>query len=64
MTSSYLNSRTAATALGAIATLGAVGLLVADGFQTGHWTIEHAFVPVVVILTVGAGHLAVSALRA
>lgn len=62
--SRYLNSRTAATALGAIATAGAIGLLVADGFQSGHWTVEHAFVPVVVLLTVGAGHLAVSALRA
>ena len=61
---SYLNSRTVATAIGAIATAGAIALLVADGIQMGRWTAEHAFVPLVVCITVACGHLSFSALRA
>lgn len=63
MPTRYINSRSLATASGAVATAAAIGLLVADAVHSGTWTAEHAFVPVVVLLTVAGGHLATAALR-
>lgn len=48
---------------GSVATAGAIGLLLSDAIISGHWTQDHALVPVVIGLTVATGHLAATALR-
>lgn len=47
---------------GILAAGGATALLVKDAFVTG-WTVEHALMPVLVVLTVLSGHLFWSALK-
>lgn len=63
MTTIYHPGRTLAIASGTAATAGAIGLLVSDAITTGHWTQDHALVPLVVGLTVATGHLAATALK-
>lgn len=63
MTTIYHPGRTLAIASGAAATAGAIGLLISDAIISGHWTQDHALVPLVVGLTVATGHLAATALK-
>lgn len=55
--------RALAITAGVAATGGAIALLVSDALN-GHFTTEHALVPLVVLITVASGHLAGSAIRA
>lgn len=58
----YHTGRWLAIVCGAAATTGAIGLLLADALATGHWSQDHALVPLVVGLTVATGYLASAAL--
>lgn len=58
----YHRDRALAIGAGAAATMGAVGLLLSDAIKTGHWTADHALVPLVVGLTIVTGHMASTAL--
>ena len=58
----YHTGRALAIVSGLAATAGAIGLLLADAIGTGHWSQDHALVPLVVGLTVATGHLASAAL--
>ena len=64
MTSHYTKSQWLAITAGIGATAGAATLLLADPITSGHWTIDHGIVPLVVGLTIASGHLIGSALRA
>lgn len=59
----YHTGRALAIVCGVAATGGAIALLLADAIGTGHWSQDHALVPLVVGLTVATGHLASTALR-
>lgn len=59
----YPNGRALAILAGVAATLGAIGLLLADAITTGHYTTDHALVPLVVGITIAAGHLTGAAVR-
>ena len=61
--SHYNSSRGLAITAGIAATGGATALLLAEPLTTGHWTMDHGLVPLVVGLTVASGHLAASAAR-
>lgn len=63
MTTTYHPGRTLAIFSGVSATCGAIGLLMSDAIVSGHWTQDHALVPLVVGLTVATGDLAVKALK-
>lgn len=47
-----------AIAAGAFASLGAMAILLWEPMHSGNWTLDHALVPLVVGLTIAAGHLA------
>lgn len=49
-------ARLAITA-GVVATAGAMAILCRDAFTTGHWSLDHALLPVIVCITILAGHL-------
>src|SRR5215510_7353077 len=57
----YHTGRALAIVCGVAATGGAIALLLADAIGSGHWSQDHALVPLVVGLTVATGHLAVAA---
>jgi hypothetical protein len=57
-------SRFSAFVAGIIASAGALAILLQDAFKTGAWGLEHALMPVLVIITILAGHLFGSAVRA
>ena len=61
--STYHTGRALAIVCGVAATGGAIALLTADALGSGHWSQDHAIAPLVVGLTVAAGHLASTALR-
>lgn len=63
MKSAYHAGRALAIFTGVAATGGAIYLLLADAIRTGHWTQDHALVPLVVGLTVAASTLASIALK-
>ncbi len=60
---SYTASQRLAICAGLAATVGAIGLLLQEPLTTGHWSAEHALTPLVVGLTIVAGHLVGNALR-
>lgn len=47
-----------AIAAGTFASLGAMAILLWEPMHSGNWTLDHALVPLVVGLTIAAGHLA------
>lgn len=49
-------ARLAITA-GVVATVGAMAILCRDALTSGHWTLDHALLPVIVCITILAGHL-------
>lgn len=49
--------------LGLVATGCALAVLLQDAIRTGHWTLEHGLVPGMVLIAIGAGHLASVAIR-
>lgn len=49
-------ARLAITA-GVVATAGAMAILCRDAFASGHWSLDHALLPVIVCITILAGHL-------
>ena len=61
MKEKYHNGRGLAILAGIAATSGAIALLLAEPLTTGHWTLDHGLVPLVVGLTVASGHLATRA---
>ena len=61
--SPYPNSRGLAIVAGLAATGGALAILLADPISTGAWRLDHGLLPVVVGVTIAAGHLIGSALR-
>lgn len=52
-----------AITVGVAATGGALAILLADPVTTGIWRLDHVLLPVVVAITIAAGHLCGSALR-
>lgn len=48
---------------GLAATTAALAILCQDGIATGHWSLDHALMPVTVGITILSGHLVGSALR-
>ena len=63
MTTHYQHGRTLAITCGLAATGGALAILLADPVTTGNWRLDHVLLPVVVSITIAAGHLCGSALR-
>lgn len=63
MKHNYTAGRVLAILAGIAATLGALAILSHDAITTGHWSLDHALMPVVVGITILAGHLIGSALR-
>lgn len=58
----YNSHRALAITIGAASTAGALWILNQDAFKSGHWTTEHLMTPVIVGVTIVAGHLIRSAL--
>jgi hypothetical protein len=56
--------RILAVVAGAIASCGALAILCQDALKTGAWGLEHALMPVLVIVTILSGHLFSAAVRA
>lgn len=56
-------ARKLAIVAGIAATGGALAILCGDVFTTGHWSLDHALMPVIVGITILAGHLVGKALR-
>lgn len=52
-----------AIGVGVAATGGALAILLADPVTTGNWKLDHYLLPIVVTITIGAGHLFGAALR-
>ena len=52
-----------AIAAGALATFGALAILLAEPWTTGQWRLEHVMLPILVALVIAAGHLVGDALR-
>ncbi len=63
MTIGYCNSRTLAISAGIAATGGALAILLCEPVTTGAWRLDHGLLPVIVAITIMAGHLVGSALR-
>lgn len=59
----YRASRWLAIAAGVTATGGALAILLAEPLSTGHWTLNHVLLPLIVGVTIMAGHLVGSATR-
>lgn len=59
----YPASRWLAIAAGVTATGGALAILLAEPLSTGHWTLNHVLLPLIVGVTIMAGHLVGSATR-
>lgn len=58
MTSSYTTAQKCATALGVLATGGALAILWQEPIATGIWTLKHALMPLLVVIAVATGELA------
>ena len=52
-----------AIAAGVASTAGALAILCSDALRTGHWSLEHALMPLIVGIAIAFGHLIGSALR-
>lgn len=63
MQTSYHSGRALAISAGIAATGGALGILLSDPITTGQWRLDHALLPIVVGITIAAGHLVGSAAR-
>lgn len=63
MENKYTTSRLLAIIAGTAATFGALAILCGDALATGHWSLEHLLMPVIVGITILAGHLIGTALR-
>lgn len=63
MTTPYSGARRLAIAAGSAATGGALAVLLADPITTGAWRLEHGLLPIIVGITIAAGHLSGAALR-
>jgi len=59
----YHNGRALAISAGIAATGGALAILLADPITTGNWRLDHGLLPVIVGVTIAAGHLVGSALK-
>lgn len=59
----YRSGRALAIVCGVTATGGALAILLADPIQTGNWRLDHVLLPLIVAITIAAGHLSGSALR-
>lgn len=55
--------RTLAIIAGVAATGGALAILLQDAFTSGHWSLDHMLMPVLVGITILSGHLIGSAVR-
>lgn len=60
----YHSGRRLAIAAGAAATGGALAILLADPVTSGTWRLDHGLLPIIVAVTIAAGHLVGLALRA
>lgn len=58
MTTNNTPAKGLAIAVGTFASIGAMAILLWEPMHTGNWTLDHALVPLVVGLTIAAGHLA------
>lgn len=56
-------ARAVAVASGCLATAGALAILTSDAIASGHWTLEHAMMPLIVALTIAGAHFAPRAAR-
>jgi hypothetical protein len=63
MTTHYHTGRALAITVGIAATGGALAILLADPIATGTWRLDHVLLPVIVAITIAAGHLCGTALR-
>jgi hypothetical protein len=63
MTTHNTFSRALAILAGTAATIGALAILCGDALESGHWTLEHGLLPVIVSVTILSGHLVGQALR-
>jgi hypothetical protein len=59
----YQNSQRLAIVAGIAATGGALAILLADPLASGTWRLDHGLLPVIVAITIAAGHLTGSAWR-
>jgi hypothetical protein len=59
----YQNSQRLAIVAGIAATGGALAILLADPLASGVWRLDHGLLPVIVAITIAAGHLTGSAWR-
>lgn len=59
----YHSGRALAIVCGIAATGGAFAILLADPITTGNWRLDHVLLPLIVAITIAAGHLCGSALR-
>lgn len=57
MTTHNTTAHRLAIAAGAAATVGALAILCSDALTSGHWTLDHALLPLFVGITILAGHL-------
>lgn len=62
MTTPYCRARQLAIAAGVAATSGALAILLTDPLSGGAWRLDHALLPLIVAITIAAGHLAGAAL--
>lgn len=60
----YHTGRALAITAGCVSTLGALAMLLADPLTTGVWRLDHGLLPIIVFVTIAAGHLTGTALRA
>lgn len=63
MKSHNIPARSLAIVAGIASTAGALAILCSDAITSGHWTLDHALMPVMVGTTIIAGHLVGAALR-
>jgi hypothetical protein len=59
----HSTGRGLALVAGVLATSGALAILLQDAIRTGHWTIEHGLIPVLMAVQILTGHLFVAAAR-
>jgi|GEM_PF-2825709 len=64
MATRYHKGRALAITAGLVSTLGALAILLADPLTTGIWRLDHALLPVIVFVTIAAGHLVGDAIDA
>ena len=58
----HSTGRGLALVAGLLATCGALAILLQDAIRTGHWTIEHGLIPVLMAVQIITGHLSFTAL--